>query len=70
MSELSLPARSLRDGPASLRTVPDGAGCVLRKWLIWGAFLATRPAISSVEPIFLPALRERGPGWGPLAQQD
>src|SRR5215470_3478881 len=62
MSRLSLPARSLRGRPASLRTVPDGAGCLLRKQLIWQALLVIRPAISGVEPIFLPALRERGKG--------
>ena len=60
MSRLSLPARSLRGRPASLRTVPDGTGCLLRKRLIWRALLVMRPAISAVEPIFLPALRERG----------
>jgi hypothetical protein len=39
MSRLSLPARSLRGRPASLRTVPDGAEGLLRKWLIWSALL-------------------------------
>jgi hypothetical protein len=60
MSRLPLPARSLRGRPASLRTVPDGAGGLLRKRLIWLALLVMRPAISEVEPIFLPTLRERG----------
>jgi hypothetical protein len=70
MSRLSLPARSLRGRPASLRTVPDGAGGLLRKRLICHALLAKRPAISGVESIFLPALRELsgsevrvGAGW-------
>jgi hypothetical protein len=67
MSRLSLPARSLRGRSASLRTVADGAGYLLRKWLIWRALLVMRPAISGVEPIFLPALRERRSGWGGLA---
>jgi hypothetical protein len=58
MSRPSLPARSLRGRPASLRTVPDGARGLLRKRLIWRALLVIRPAISGVEPIFLPALRE------------
>jgi hypothetical protein len=61
---LSLPARSLRGRPASLRTVPDGARDLLRKWLIWCALLVVRRAISGVEPIFLPALRERGHDHG------
>src|ERR1700741_1947370 len=65
MFRLSLPARSLRGRPASLRTVPDGAGYLLRKQLFWRALLVMRPAISAVEPIFLPALRERRSGWGP-----
>jgi hypothetical protein len=60
VSTLSLPARSLRGRPASLRTVPDGAGCLLRKRLIWHGLLVIGPAISGVEPIFLPALREPG----------
>jgi hypothetical protein len=60
MSRLSLPARSLRGRPASLRTVPDGAGGLFRKRLICRALLVMRRAISGVEPIFLPALRERG----------
>jgi hypothetical protein len=59
---LSLPARSLRGRPASLRTVPDGAGYLLRKRLIWLDSRVIRPAIWGVEPIFLPALRERGQG--------
>jgi hypothetical protein len=67
MSRLSLPARSLRGRPASLRTFPDAAGYLLRKRLIWRVLLVIRPAISGVAPIFLPALRE---GWGPPAQQD
>jgi hypothetical protein len=62
MSRFSLPARSLRGRPASLRTVPDGAEDLLRKRLIWRALLVIRPAISDVESIFLPALRERGRG--------
>jgi hypothetical protein len=70
MSRVSLPARSLRGRPASLRTFPDGARGLLRKRLILRALLAMRRAISGVEPIFLPALRERRSGWGPLAQQD
>jgi hypothetical protein len=57
---LFLPARSLRGRPASLRTVPDGAGVLLRKRLIWRALLVMRSAISGVGPIFLPALRELG----------
>jgi hypothetical protein len=57
---VSLPARSLRGRPASLRTVPDSAGCLLRKRLIWHGLLVMRPVISGVEPIFLPALREPG----------
>jgi hypothetical protein len=64
MSRFSLPARSLRGRPASLRTVPDGAGCLLRKWLFWRALLVMRPAILGGGPIFLPALRERGQGGG------
>jgi hypothetical protein len=60
MSRLSLPARSLRGRRASLRTVPDGTGCLLHKGLIWRALFVMRPAISGVETIFLPALRERG----------
>ena len=64
MSRPSLPARSLRGRPASLRTVPDGAGVLLRKPLIWRVLLVIRPVISSVEKIFLPALRERGSGRG------
>jgi hypothetical protein len=60
VSRLSLPARSLRGRPASLRTFPDGVGCLLRKRLIRRTLLEMRPAISGVEPIFLPALRERG----------
>ena len=63
---LFLPARSLRGRPASLRTVPDDTGGLFRKRLIWRALLVTRPAISGVEPIFLPALREKGQGGGPL----
>jgi hypothetical protein len=63
---LSLPARSLRGRPASLRTVPDGAGRLLRKRLIWRVLLMMRPPIEGVELIFLPALRERGQG-GPRA---
>jgi hypothetical protein len=70
MSRLSLPARSLRGRPASLRTVPDGAGGLLRKLLICRVLLVMRPAISGVEPIFLPALRERGQGDDPWWQQD
>ena len=62
MSTLPLPARSLRDRLTSLRTVPDGAGCLLCKTLISRALLVMRLAISAVEPIFLPALRERGQG--------
>jgi hypothetical protein len=62
MSRLSLPARSLRGRPASLRTVPDSAACLLRKRLIWRALLVMRPAVSGAEPIFLPALRERRSG--------
>jgi hypothetical protein len=62
MSRLSLPARSLRGRPASLRTVADGIGRPLRKLLILHALLVIRPALSGVEPIFLPALRERGQG--------
>jgi hypothetical protein len=64
MSRLSLPAGSLRGRPASLRTVPDCAGGPLRKQLIWRALLVMRSAISGVEPIFLPALREPGHGGG------
>jgi hypothetical protein len=64
MSRLSLPARSLRRRPASLRNVPDGAGCLVRKRLTWPVLLVMRPAISGIEPIFLPALRERGQGGG------
>ena len=62
ISRVSLPARSLRGRPASLRTVPDGAGCLLCKRLIWHTLLVMRPPISCVEPIFHPALRERGQG--------
>jgi hypothetical protein len=68
MSRLSLPARSLRGRPASLRTFADAAGCLLRKRLIWRALSVMRPAIPGVEPIFLPALREPGSELGPLAQ--
>jgi hypothetical protein len=70
MFGLSLPARSLRGRSASLRSVPDNAGDLLRKPLIWHALLVVRSAILSVEPIFLPALRERGQGGGRWAQQD
>jgi hypothetical protein len=59
MSRLSLPARSLRGRSASLRTVPDGAGGLLRKRLILLALLVMRPAISGVGAIFLPGLREK-----------
>jgi hypothetical protein len=68
MSRASLPARSLRRPSASLRTVPEGAGGLFRKRLIWRALLVMRPAISWVEPIFLPALRESS-GWDGWAQR-
>jgi protein SCO1 len=64
MSRLSLPAPSLRGRPASLRTVADGAACLLCKQLIWHALLVIRPAISGVGRIFLPALREGRAGEG------
>jgi hypothetical protein len=64
----SLLARSLRGRSASLRTVADDATDLHRKWLIWRGLLVMRPTISGVRPIFLPALRERGQGGGPLAR--
>jgi protein SCO1 len=64
MSRLSLPAPSLRGRPASLRTVADGAACLLCKQLIWHALLVIRPAISGVGRTFLPALREGRAGEG------
>jgi hypothetical protein len=68
MPKLSLPARSLRGQSASLRTVADRARFLLRKRLIWRALSVMRPAVSGVEPIFLPALRERGRSGGRLVQ--
>jgi hypothetical protein len=59
MSRLSLPACSLRGQPASLRTVADRAQSLLRKRLVWRDMSVIRPTISGIEPIFLPALRER-----------
>ncbi len=60
----SLPARSLSGRPASLRTLPEGAGCRLPKGLISRALLAIKAAISGVRWIFLPALRETAAGRG------
>src|SRR5271165_198084 len=70
MPILSLPARSLRRRPASLRTFPDSAWSWLSKPLIWRALLAIGRAISGAQSIFLPALREEGSGRRPLAQQE
>src|SRR5258705_12589056 len=70
MPRLSLPARSLRGRPASLRTFPDGAGCRFSKCLIWWVLLAIRRTVSGTRSFFLPALREGRSGWRPLAQQD
>ena len=36
---------------------------LFRKRLIWYTLLVMRPAISGVEPIFLPALREHPKNW-------
>jgi hypothetical protein len=60
----SLPARSLGGRPASLRTLPEGAGCRIPKGLISRALLASKAALSSVRWIFLPALRETAGGRG------
>ena len=65
MSRPSLPARSLRGRPASLRTVADGTGCQLRKPLIWRALLVMRPAISGCRAHFSPCSQGARSRWGP-----
>src|SRR6516162_4753397 len=59
MPRFSLPARSLRGRPASLRTFPEGVWSRLPKRLILLALLAIGRAILGTQSIFLPALREK-----------
>jgi hypothetical protein len=58
MPGFSLPARSLRGRSASLRSFPDDGWTRVSKSLISRLLLAIGRAISGVESIFLPALRE------------
>src|SRR5208282_125722 len=57
---ISLPVRSLRSQPVSLRTFPERVGGRLPIPLILRALLVIRPVISGARSIFLPALREEG----------
>src|SRR5262249_54551839 len=64
-----LPAGSLRGRPASLRTLPERAGCRLAKPLIWRILLAIGPAIARPRRFFSLLSGRRLSGVAP-AQQD